>query len=239
MARHSHWHNIQVVKGKADAHRAVQFGKLARGITVAAKEGGGDPAMNVRLRVAVEAARAVSMPKDNIERAIARGAGGGAEALLEEVVYEGFAPGHIAAVVVALTDNRARTAANIKMIFSKAGGSIGASGSVAWMFERLGVVRVSSEGISDRVAFELAVIDAGVSDIRSEEEGVMLLALVSAFTDVLKAVESAHGKIVSSGIEYVAKNPERLDAQKEEALEEFLGVLEDDDDVQNVFVNAA
>ncbi len=236
MARHSHWHNIQLVKGKADAHRAVQFGKLARGIMVAAKEGGGDPAMNVRLRVAIEAARSLSMPKDNIERAIARGAGGGAEAQLEEVVYEGFAPGHIATVVVALTDNRARTAANMKMIFSKAGGSVGASGSVAWMFECLGVVRVSVESIPDREAFELAVIDAGASDIRDEEDAV-ILAPVPAFTNVLKVVEGAHGKIISSGIEYVAKNGETLDVQKEAALEEFLGVLEDDDDVQNVFTN--
>ncbi|MBI2484975.1 YebC/PmpR family DNA-binding transcriptional regulator [Candidatus Uhrbacteria bacterium] len=135
MARHSHWHNIQIVKGKADAARAKVFTKMAREITVAAREGGGDPASNARLKTAIAMARDVSMPKDNIERAIARGVGGGSEGNVESVRYEGFGPGGTAWVVVALTDNRARTAANVKIIFSKHEGSVSDPNAVMWMFD--------------------------------------------------------------------------------------------------------
>ncbi|HCU32015.1 TPA: YebC/PmpR family DNA-binding transcriptional regulator, partial [Candidatus Uhrbacteria bacterium] len=140
MSGHSHFHNIQTVKGKADAVRGKVFSKLAKNITIAAKDGGGDPSFNFKLRVAIDAAKAVNMPKDNIERAVNRGVGGGEDTVLEEVVYEGFGPGGVAILVQCLTDNRNRTAADIKTQVSKAGGNIGAPGSVMWMFEKKGVV---------------------------------------------------------------------------------------------------
>ncbi len=168
MARHSHWHNIQLKKGKTDAKRANIFAKLAKNITVAAKDGGGDPAFNFKLRMAVDAAKSVSLPRENIERAIQRGTGGGEGGVLEEVIYEGFGPGGVAFLVVCLTDNRNRTVAEVKTAAAKNGGTIGAVGSVMWMFEKKGIVSFeNTSSVKDRDAFELAMIEAGADDVRS------------------------------------------------------------------------
>jgi YebC/PmpR family DNA-binding regulatory protein len=228
MARHSHWHNIQLKKGKADARRAGAFSKLAKNITVAAREGGGDPSFNFKLRMAVDAAKAVSMPKDNIERAIARGTGGGEGGTIEEIVYEGFGPGGVAVLAVCLTDNRNRTVSEVKLAASKAGGSIGASGAVMWMFEKKGVVRVAS------VADEMALIEAGAENIVALDDVVEIICDVR---DLQKIVAAA-GTVVNAAVEYVAKNvTEITDEAARRSLDAFVEALEDLDDVDAVYTN--
>lgn len=227
MARHSHWHNIQLKKGKADARRAGAFSKLAKNITVAAREGGSDPSFNFKLRMAVDAAKAVSMPKDNIDRAIQRGAGGGEGGSIEEVVYEGFGPGGVAVLVVCLTDNRNRTVSEVKLAASKAGGSIGASGSVMWMFEKKGVVRA-------RIVDEMSLIEAGAEDIVPLDD---LTEIVCEVKDLQK-VASAAGGVENAAIEYVAKNRTVVsDSETKETLDAFVEALENLDDVDAVFTN--
>jgi len=241
MARHSHWHNIQLTKGKADAKRAQMFSKFAKGITLAAKEGGADPSFNFKLRVAIDAAKAVNMPKDNIERAIARGAGGGEGVTLEEVVYEGFAPGGVAILVQCLTDNRHRTVAEVKNIVSKHGGSIGASGSVMWMFEKKGVVGLSDAGlIKDREAFELAMIEAGADDIQWVHDGVQVICSAADLKKTMEAWEMIGVKANGAGLEYIAKNTVTIeDLAVAGQVSELVEALEENDDVNAVFTNEA
>lgn len=241
MSGHSKWHNIQKQKGKVDAQRGKLFTKLAKEISVAVKEGG-DPSVdaNPRLRAAVAKAKGLSMPKDNIERAIKRGAGGSGEGTLEEVVYEGFGPGGVAFIVTALTDNRNRTAASVREIFKKTGGSIGANGSVAWMFDYVGVVRVKKEDVEDRDAFELEMIDAGVSDINEEDGLVELIFPMQEYGKISNKVEELGVKEPeSSGLEYIAKEPVMVDPQVEEKIRTLIDKLDDDDDVQDFYTNAA
>jgi YebC/PmpR family DNA-binding regulatory protein len=240
MARHSHWHNIQLKKGKADAKRAGAFAKIAKNITVAAKDGGGDPAFNFKLRVAVDAAKAVSMPKDNIQRAIDRGTGGGEGAQLEEVVYEGFAPGGVAMLVVCLTDNRNRSVAEVKTAASKNGGSIGAAGSVMWMFEKKGIVVIAdATQINDRDAFELGVIDAGAEDVRSSDEAVEIVCAVKDLQKVVEAIEKLGVKADGASIEYMAKNTVAVEEANRQALDACIEAIEDLDDVDAVYTNEA
>ncbi len=237
MARHSHWHNIQLSKGKADAKRAGVFAKLSKAITVAAREGGGDATFNFKLRMAVDSAKAVSMPKDNIDRAIARAVGGEAAAL-QETVYEGFAPGGVAVVIRCLTDNPTRTVSEIKTIASKNGGTIGAPGSVMWMFERKGVVHVSDlSSVQDRDALELALIDSGASDIQPEGEGLRIIGEPTELKKLIEAVEAQGLKADASGFEYVAKTT--ATAADEAAVTEFIDAIEENDDVDAVFTNEA
>ncbi len=239
MARHSHWHNIQLTKGKADAKRAQMFSKFAKNIAVAAREGGADPGFNVKLRVAVDAAKAINMPKDNIERAIERGAGGADGAALEEVVYEGFAPGGVAMLVRCLTDNRNRTVAEVKNITGKYGGSIGASGSVMWMFEKKGVVAfLIAETLKDREAFELAMIEAGADDIIWSEDGVHVFCEVVDLKRVLEACEAMSVKPDVAGVEFIAKNTVTVeDDAVSKQVAELVDALEENDDVDAVFTN--
>jgi YebC/PmpR family DNA-binding regulatory protein len=239
MARHSHWHNIQLTKGKADAKRAQMFSKFAKNIAVAAKEGGVDPAFNFKLRVAVDAAKAVNMPKDNIERAIERGAGKADGPALEEVVYEGFAPGGVAMLVRCLTDNRNRTVAEVKNIVSKYGGSMGASGSVMWMFEKKGVVMfLSPFALGDRETFELAMIEAGADDILWSEEDAQIICNVADLTRVLEACEAMRVKPDAAGMEFVAKNTVTVsDPAVGKQVVELVDALEENDDVDAVFTN--
>ncbi len=236
MARHSHWHNIQLNKGKADAKRAGVFSKLVKAITVAAREGG-DMAFNFKLRMAVDAAKAVSMPKDNIDRAIARAVGGEGGAL-QETVYEGFAPGGVAVVVRCLTDNPTRTVSEIKMIASKNGGSIGAPGSVMWMFERKGVVHVADlSSVKDRDTLELALIDGGASDIQPDGDGLRVIGEPTDLKKLIESVEAQGLKADMSGFEYVAKTTAK--AEDESAVTEFIDAIEENDDVDAVFTNEA
>lgn len=239
MARHSHFHNIQGTKGKADAVRANVFSKVAKGVTAAVKDGGSDPSFNFKLRMAIDAAKAVNMPKDNIERAIARGAGGGEGMALEEVVYEGFAPGGVAILIQCLTDNRNRTVGDIKNIVSKAGGSIGAQGSVMWMFEKKGVVGFfDSTAITDRDSFEMSMIDAGAEDIIFSDDGVQVICEVK---DLKKLVEVAEGlglKPNGAGIEFIANTTIKIkDTDIEKQIAEFIEKVEENDDVDAVFTN--
>lgn len=228
MSGHSHWHNIQLKKGKADARRAGAFSKLVKNITVAAREGG-DVAFNFKLRMAVDAAKGASVPKDNIDRAIARGAGTEEGGMIEEIVYEGFAPGGVAMLVVCLTDNRNRSVAEVKTAASKHGGVIGVSGSVMWMFEKKGIVRSST-------ADEMALIDAGAEDIAQTDDG--MFEIVCEVKDLQK-VAAAAGKIEGAQIAYIAKTTTDVDDAKRTELESFLEIMEDLDDVDAVYTNEA
>lgn len=240
MSGHSHWHNIQLKKGKSDAKRAGVFSKLVKNITVAAREGG-DPTFNFKLRMAVEAAKAVSVPKDNIDRAILRGTGGGEAGAIEEMIYEGFAPGGVAMLVVCLSDNRNRAVSEVKLAATKAGGTIGASGSVMWMFEKKGIVTVAdASSIKDRDAFDLAVIDAGAEDIDADGDTVQAVCEVKDLQKVAAAVEATGVKPDGVSIEYVAKQTTSVpDAAAKEQLDKCVEALEDLDDVDAVYTNEA
>lgn len=239
MARHSHWHNIQLTKGKADAVRAKIFSKFAKNITAAAKEGGADSSFNFKLRMAIDAAKAVNMPKDIIEKAITRGVGGGEGEIIDEVIYEGFAPGGVAILVQCLTDNRNRTVAEVKNVVSKAGGAIGVGGSVMWMFEKKGVVNLADASvIKDRDVFEMSVIEAGAEDIVSIDGGLQIICEVKDLKKVLDAVESFGLKSDIADIEYLAKTTMKVnDPEVEKQIEELIEKLEDSDDVSAVFTN--
>lgn len=240
MARHSHWHNIQLKKGKADARRAKTFAKLAKNITVAAREGGGDPAFNFKLRVAVDAAKTISVPKDNIDRAIARGLGEGGEVALEEVVYEGFGPGGVAFLVACVTDNRNRTVADVKMVASKNGGTIGVAGSVMWMFEKKGVLTfLDPATIPDRDAIELALIEAGADDfLPVGTDGVQATCDIKDLKRLAEAAEQGNWKPDGTGIEYVAKTTVAVEDPTVRAeLEKLVEALEQNDDVDAVYTN--
>jgi YebC/PmpR family DNA-binding regulatory protein len=217
------------------------FSKFAKGITLAAKEGGADPTFNFKLRVAIDAAKSVNMPKDNIERAIARGAGGGEGAALEEVVYEGFAPGGVAILVQCLTDNRNRTVAEVKNIVGKHGGSIGASGSVMWMFEKRGVIGLADASlIKDHEAFELAMIESGAEDIQWVDGGVQVVCVPTDLKKLLEAWESLGLKPDGAGLEYVARNTIVVeDTTVAGQVAELIEALEENDDVDVVFTNEA
>lgn len=232
MARHSHWHNIQVTKVKADAKRAKIFSRFTRAIVTAAREGGGDISYNVRLRVAVETARANSVPRENIERAIARGTGADGGAAAEEVVYEAYAPGGVAMLVECTTDNRNRTSGDVKNVITKHGGTVANPGSVLWMFDRKGQVTVS--GASD--AFELAAIDGGADDVEVDDGKTYITCTVPALKTVLEALEKAGAAIDESSIGFIAKTTTAVtDA---DALQKIIDVLNDLDDVEEVYVNA-
>ena len=237
MSKHSKWAKVKNYKGVVDAKRAAVFTKLARVVTVAAREGGGDPNFNFKLRTAIEQAQAASMPKDNIERAIKKGTGEGGAELIEEVVYEGYGPGAAAIVVVTLTDNRNRTSSSIKHIFSVNGGNMGGAGAVQWMFEKKGVIRVE-DAAALKEDVELGLIDAGAEDIRAEEGGLVIKTSVESLNKVRETAEKAGLKVSYGGIEWVAKEeaPAPAGAVREK-LEKLLEELDDDEDVNAVYSN--
>jgi len=235
MAGHSKYKNIMYRKSAQDKKRSAMFSKLAREITVAAKGGTPDPDMNPRLRAAVNAAKAQSMPKDNIQRAIDKASGGDAENY-EEVRYEGFGPGGVSLVVEALTDNRNRTATNVRTAFSKNGGNLGASGSVTHGFDRLGLIEYPpSAGDSDTV-FE-AAIEAGAEDVESDEDGHEIWTNVDALHGVARALEAALGEAESVKLAWRATNSVDVGEGEAEQLIKLVDTLEDDDDVQTVWGN--
>jgi len=242
MARHSHWHNIQLKKGKTDGKKANVFAKIVKTITVAAKEGGGDPAFNVKLRVAIDAAKAISMPKENIERAVARGTGQEGGNALEEVTYEGFGPGGVALLVVCVTDNHNRTVADVKMIASKKGGIIGAAGSVMWMFEKKGVVTFAEGGVfGDREKFDLIMIETGAEDLLPVgEDGVQVVCDPRDLKHMMDTIESLGLKPDGVGMEYVAKTTTEIsDPAVQEKFDALVEALEENDDVDAVYTNQA
>jgi YebC/PmpR family DNA-binding regulatory protein len=235
MAGHSQFKNIMHRKGRQDAVKAKMFSKLAREITVAAKMGTPDPDMNPRLRLAVLAAKAQSMPKDNIQRAINKAAGGDAENY-DEVRYEGYGPGGVALIVEALTDNRNRTASNVRAAFTKAGGALGETNSVSFMWDRVGeIVYPASAGDAERVLD--AGIEAGADDVQSDEEGHTILCAFENIGDVSKALEAALGEAESVKTIWKPQNNVPVDEERAQSLLRLVSVLEDDDDVQNVYAN--
>jgi YebC/PmpR family DNA-binding regulatory protein len=238
MSGHSKWHSIRHAKGKADAKRGKVFSKLSKAISVCAREGGPDPVMNFSLRLAIDKAKAANMPKDNIERAISRGQGGGEGQVLQTAVYEGMGPGGAAILVEAVTDNLNRTIANVKIIFNKGGGNMDAK--VMWMFDRKGVVRARGvDELESRDTFELALIDAGADNIEFHNNELFVTSAVKHLSSVILAVNNSGLDVQDSGIEYIAKDAAKLSGDDEEKLENFIEALEDEEDVSAVYTNAA
>lgn len=235
MAGHSQFKNIMHRKGRQDAIRSKIFSKLAREITVAAKQGVPDPNMNARLRLAIQNAKAESMPKDNIQRAISKATGGDADNY-EEVRYEGYGPGGVAVIVEALTDNRNRSASNVRAAFTKAGGALGETGAVSFMWDRVGEIYYpASVGSADKVME--AAIEAGAEDIQSDEEGHTIYCSFEGVNDVSKALEAVLGEAESVKIIWKPQNNVPVDEERAQSLMKLVAVLEDDDDVQNVYAN--
>jgi DNA-binding regulatory protein, YebC/PmpR family len=235
MAGHSQFKNIMHRKGRQDAVRSKMFSKLAREITVAAKTGMADPAMNPRLRLAIQNAKAQSMPKDNIERAIKKAAGGDAENY-EEVRYEGYGPGGTAVIVEALTDNRNRTASNVRSIFTKAGGALGETGSVSFSFDRVGEITYKPDaGDADKVME--AAIEAGADDVVTDEDGHTITCAFESLGEVSKALEASLGEAETVKAVWKPQNTVPVDEEKAQSLMKLIDNLEDDDDVQNVYSN--
>jgi len=235
MAGHSQFKNIMHKKGKQDAIRSKLFSKLAREITVAAKLGLPDPAMNARLRAAVIAARAENMPKDNIERAIKKAAGGEGENY-DEVRYEGYAPGGVAVIVEALTDNRNRTAGEVRSYFTKAGGALAETGAVSFMFDRVGLIVFDRKAADDEAMFE-AAIEAGADDVASGPEEHEVITPVEALREAQKALEARFGEPKKASIVWRPQTMVAVDDEAGEKILRLIGALEDNDDVQNVTAN--
>jgi len=236
MAGHSHWAGIKHKKGKADKQRSKIFSKLSKEITVAAKLGDKDPTINSRLRSAIQAARSANMPKDNIERAINKSLIN-TESNFENLRYEGFGPEKVAVIVEALTDNKNRTASNIRTIFQKAGGSLGTQGSASHNFNQLGVIKIDKNEISDEEIFELA-IDSGADECISKDDLHEVQCAVNEIYNVKKNLEKKINNFISTEIEWIPLNSVQVSKDYQVSLTEFFEILEDDDDVQNIFSNA-
>jgi YebC/PmpR family DNA-binding regulatory protein len=235
MAGHSQFKNIMHRKGRQDAQKSKLFGKLAREITVAAKLGTPDPAMNPRLRAAIVAARQENMPKDNIDRAIKKAIGGESENY-DEIRYEGYGPGGVAVIVEALTDNRNRAASDIRSYFTKAGGNLGETGSVSFMFDRTGVIEYDSGVASDDAVLDAAV-EAGADDVISGENGHEIYASQESFREVAKALEAKFGEPRKAAMTWKPQNTVSVDDETGERLLKLIDLLNEHDDVQNVFAN--
>ena len=236
MAGHSHWAGIKHKKGKADKQRSKIFSKLSKEITVAAKLGDKDPAINPRLRSAVQAARSANMPKDNIERAIDKSSAV-AGANFESLRYEGFGPEKIAVIVETLTDNKNRTASNIRTIFQKSGGSLGTQGSASHNFQQLGVIKIDKKEISDEKILDLA-IESGADECLSYDDYHEVQCQMSEIYNVKKNLEKIIVNFISTEIEWIPINSIKFSKEKNEDLINFFETLEDDDDVQNIYSNA-
>jgi len=235
MAGHSHWAGIKHKKGKADKQRSKIFSKLSKEITVAAKLGDKDPAMNPRLRSAIQAARSANMPKDNIERAIDKSSANN-EANFENLRYEGFGPDKIAVIVETLTDNKNRTASNIRTIFQKNGGSLGTQGSASHNFNQMGIIKINKNEISDEQIFELS-IEAGADECISNSEYHEIQCPMNEIYNVKKKLEEKISNFISTEIEWIPLNSVEISKDRQDEIIQFLETLEDDDDVQNIYTN--
>jgi YebC/PmpR family DNA-binding regulatory protein len=235
MAGHSQFKNIMHRKGRQDAVRSRLFSKLAREITVSAKLGTPDPAMNPRLRAAVLAARAENMPKDNIERAIKKAHGGDGESY-DEIRYEGYGPGGVAVIVEVLTDNRNRTASDVRSTFAKNGGNLAETGAVSFMFDRVGVVEYDA-AVASADAMLDAAIEAGADDVVSSENGHEVYASADALAEVAKALEAKFGEPRKAALTWKPQNTVSVDDEQGEKLLKLIETLNDHDDVQNVYAN--
>ncbi|MBA3314034.1 MAG: YebC/PmpR family DNA-binding transcriptional regulator [Planctomycetota bacterium] len=236
MAGHSHWANISAKKGVVDKKRGKLFGKLSRAIIVAARVGGGDPVMNLRLRYAIDKAKAASMPKDTIERAIKKGTGDLEGESYEDVIYEGYGPGGVAVLCDLLTDNRNRTAGEIRKIFEVHGGNLGSTNCVAWMFERKGVFSIPAAQVSEDRLFEMA-LEAGADDVKQDGESFTVTCSTDAFTAVSEALGKAGITPDSADVARVPQSTVDLDIDDGRRMLELLEALEEQDDVQTVIAN--
>ncbi len=236
MSGHSKWSQIKRQKGANDAKRGAVFTKIGREISIAAREGGGDPDANYRLRLAMENARSVNMPAENIKRAIEKAAGGAAADQYEEIVYEGYGPGGVAILVEAATDNRNRTAADVRSLFAKNGGQLAGAGAVAWQFEPRGVIAVARDGLNpDDVA--LAAIDAGADDVDSESDPIEVLTDPGNLESLRTTLEDTGAKVESAEVTMQAKTPIEVDGHVARQNLRLIEALEDLDDVQRVTAN--
>ncbi len=235
MAGHSHWAGIKHRKGRADKQRSKVFSKLSKEITVAAKLGSKEPDMNPRLRSAIQAARSANMPKENIERAVNKSEFN-KNLNYESIIYEGFGPEKIAVIVEALTDNKNRTASNIRTIFQKNGGNLGTTGVASHQFKQVGVMRIDKKIISDNGMLELA-INGGAEDCYSNSSYHEVITLKENFYKVKIEIEKAIKEFYSSGIEWIPINKISLDKEKTQSVLSFLELIEDDEDVQHVYTN--
>ncbi|MEK9679178.1 MAG: YebC/PmpR family DNA-binding transcriptional regulator [Rhodospirillaceae bacterium] len=236
MAGHSQFKNIMYRKGAQDAKRAKQFSKLIREVTVAAREGLPDPDMNPRLRAAISAARAANMPKDNIDRAIKKVSAGDDNENWEEIRYEGYGPGGVAVIVEALTDNRNRTASEVRAAFSKHGGNLGETGAVSFMFDRVGMVRYADEAGDADSIFE-AALEAGADDVENSDGGHDIYCAPDEFSSVRDALEEALGEPEAARLDWRPQNTIEVGEKEAETLFKMLDALEDNDDVQRVAAN--
>lgn len=240
MSGHSKWHNIQARKGKQDAARSGQFTKISKLIAIAAKNGG-DPTTNFALRLAIEKAKGVGMPKDNIERAIKRGTGELAGDQIEEALYECYGPGGVAVLVKCLTDNKNRTVSDLKHIFSDHGGSMAGAGSVQWMFGQWGMATVEKARLAEKNIsiedFELAVAESGAEDVKIEEE-IEVKSKIDNFQKVLAKIKEIGIEPKDSGLRWESKEKMSVDAEVEAKLRELFEELEENDDVEDYFTNA-
>jgi len=235
MSGHSKWASIKHSKGKADKQRSKIFSKLSKEISVAAKLGDKDPNMNPRLRSAIQSARSANMPKDNIERAIDKSSAN-TETNFENLRYEGFGPDKIAVIIEALTDNKNRTASNIRTIFQKSGGNLGTQGSASHNFKQLGIIKIDKKEISDEQVFELA-IESGADECISNDNFHEIQCPMSEIYNVKKNLEKIIANFISTEIEWMPLNSVDVEKDRVEVAIEFLETLEDDDDVQNVYSN--
>lgn len=236
MSGHSHWATIKHKKGAIDAKRGKLWSKLSRAIIIAARHGGGDPGMNLKLRYAIDKARSVSMPKDNIERAIKRGTGELEGVTYDEITYEGYGPHGVAILVDALTDNRNRTVGEIRKIFEKGGGKLGNAGCVAYMFERKGVFQVSAVGMDEDNLMNIA-LEAGADDLKRSGDSFDITCDPAAFNQVQDALQKNNIATVVSEVHQVAKVPVDADAETGARIMRLMEGLDDHDDVQNVYSN--
>ena len=237
MSGHSKWSTIKRKKGAIDAKRGKIFTKIIKEITLAARIGGGDPEANARLRQAIAAAKEENMPKDNIERAIKKGTGTGADAVIyEEFTYEGYGPGGAAVLVEVMTDNKNRTVAEIRHIFSKHGGNLGENGCVSWIFEKKGSILLDKKAVDEDELMELA-LEAGAQDVREEENEFEIITDPASFEGVKNAIDQRKVKYVEAKISLIPQNTVKLEEGKAEQMLKLMEKLEDNDDVQNVYAN--
>ncbi|BAT70907.1 conserved hypothetical protein [Thermosulfidibacter takaii ABI70S6] len=234
MAGHSKWANIKHRKMREDAKRGRIFTKVTREIIVAARLGGGDPNANPRLRRAIQLAKSVNMPKENIERAIKRGLGELPGVAYEEVIYEGYGPGGVAILIEAITDNRNRTVSEIRTIFNKHGGSLGEAGCVAWMFDKKGVISVKD--VDEDTIMEIA-LEAGAEDIKEEDETIQVITAPEDLESVKEKLEEQGITVAEAQLTYIPQSTVRVEGEKAEKLLKLLDALENHDDVQNVYAN--
>lgn len=236
MSGHSKWSTIKRKKAAVDAKRGKIFTRLAREITIAAREGGADPTMNFRLRLAVDKAKAANMPKDNIERAIERGAGGGKDDYLEEVAYEGYAPHGIAVLVQVLTDNRNRAVAEVRHVFARQGGNLSEAGAVAWQFDRKGYIAIEPDELDQDAIFEYAV-EAGAEDVEFGDDLIEVYAELDAFQAVQESLQAYGVTFATAELAMVPKNTLQLPSDQALKVMRVIESLEDLDDVQQVYSN--